>query len=199
MAYRESNKSAIADSSNGQKEKTTDDDQDEEATFNRQYSERRDTVATIKQRLQQAGGHDPKRAVTDPEYYIEGAKISQWPETFEFAVFNKDNDPFSEEPQPTQIKRRGKVNGIRPDYLGVLSFGVEFEGIRGIVHLRDDDNNLLLTRPRAFYEAAIAMAAVYDPRWLEERDDGIDIDDMSHRGKWFVDHPVYPNWISWYS
>lgn len=123
-------------------------------------------IDAIQQRIEEQSGNEynPTLALTDPSHYVEGARLEQWPEQFEFVIFGSDNQHHAHVPLGTRIGRYGILMGRAPDVWGVLNIGPRFEGMPSPFGHHDDDT-LLIMHPSTHYETARAIRASF---WSED-------------------------------
>lgn len=98
---------------------------------------------------------DPKRAVSDPTYYTEGASIDQWSESFEFAIFDAGN-PFARHVLPTRIDDNGKLDGQRASVYGKLFIPLPSH------NSPKQEASLFIFYPKAYFEASRAYVKVFE-------------------------------------
>lgn len=127
------------------------------------------------------GRIDYLRLLTDPSYCVPGATVSQWPECFQFVLFDADNSltliitpPKFLEPSP--ISPGGKFHGSWPDVHGYLVVPASFEGVAHD-HLGRRQRGLIVSFPRRWHELTRAHSLTHN-RWMHKQ--GYDVDSVEH-------------------
>ncbi|MFH1535821.1 MAG: hypothetical protein ABIC96_01990 [Patescibacteria group bacterium] len=161
-----------------------------------------DRIATViaKQLTKRHGRINRMRALTDPSYCLQEARISQWPEKFEFALFRPSDTFFQEFAHGSDVLgRHGRLNGQRPEFYGSLEIAPCFEGSTPPIE-NGRLNQLVLEFPENFYrllKASVVAFGHIDPekaarvpvnQWLSG---GIELDDVGWVGASYKP-PMYP-------
>ena len=138
-------------------------------------------IEAVRQRIiERDGSFDPKKALNDPTYYTEGASIEQWPESFEFVIFDSANN-FTHYVPPSPIERNGRLAGRRASIYGALSIPAYF---RDEAHpLKEQEVHLIISYPQLDYETARAYLQAFEGGNPEDyKAGGLDVDDYDSFG-----------------
>lgn len=146
----------------------------------------------VRQRLLKRDGViDSRRALNDPTYYVEGTRVTQWPELFQFAIFQRGNQ-FNEHIPYAHLGYYGRVKGRRPDIYATLRIAPAFEGVDYIYHV-ESENKLTIYHPKIYYDISRAFQEVYLPDSIKQDGrfaaDEINLFPLAEP----LTHPVFPD------
>lgn len=138
----------------------------------------------IRQRIESQGGYDAKEALSNPNYYIPGKSITQFPEIFEAAVFHKE-DGIELNQRATPTGRHGKIDDKRPDIYATFQLGPSFVDYSPVYSDKSDyppdyDDHVVIRFPKLELVTHTAYVSAFQPSSLNlGREDGLELDDIS--------------------